>query len=121
MARRLPRLLAQISYISIDVVIVVIESFAHLVARNRRIRQHDRDEADDYCVPLFITGMQDTIAEAGEDIYSHLNSIKIPSPLAKVQPIPEASTSHTIKQLSLSQVSNQIADGTMPSSPNTGT
>lgn len=94
-ARRLPQVLAQISYMPIDVVIVIIKSLAHSVASNRRIRRHERDLSSNYRFPLLITGIA----------------------LAKTEPIPEASNSHTIKQLNSAQPLDWSLDDIKPSFP----
>jgi len=118
-ARGLPRLLAQISYSPIDIVIVIIKSFVHSVASNRRIRRHERDLASNYRVPLLITGIQEVIAETTEDVYLNLNSRETLESLALAisEPIPEAPSSYTIKQQNPSQLSDQSSNDTKPSFP----
>jgi hypothetical protein len=108
-ARNLPRLVAQISYMPIDIAIVIVKSFAHSVASNRRIRRHERDLARNYRVPLLITRIQELVAETIENVQSGQDTLGSPA-LADNEPIPEASDSHTIKQLSPAQLSNGSDD-----------
>jgi hypothetical protein len=117
--RKLPRLLTLLSYMPIDIAIVIIKSFAHSVASNRRIRRHEREATSNYRVPLVIAGIREVITELVDDIHVNPESTKALASrdMAEDESQPETFNSHTVRQLNSAQLSDQSSDDSEPSFP----